>query len=78
MAYLEELQALTKELEALNARVRAQYERRGLPSDVPLFAAQGQDQELEVLAADWQSYNERWAAFTEKYYASGVDPHTIG
>lgn len=77
MAYLEELQALTEALEALNERVREQYERRGLPSHVPLVAIEGKDHELEVLAADWKAYNERWVAFTEKYYQPGVDPHTI-
>jgi hypothetical protein len=77
MAYLDELQALTEQREALNERVREQYERRGLPSHIPLAAIGGKDPELETLAADWQAYNERWAAFTERYYQGGVDPHTI-
>lgn len=46
-----------------------------LMSRSPRF--EGKDQELEVLAADWQAYNERWAAFTEKYAQPGVDPHTL-
>ena len=77
MAYLDELQALTEQMEALNGRVREEYRRRGLPAHIPLVAIEGKDPELETLAADWRAYNARWAAFTEKYYRPGVDPHTI-
>jgi hypothetical protein len=77
MLYLDELRALTTELESLNDRVQRAHLSRGADPAVPLVGVEGRDgdEDLVQLANDWASYRERWGSFVARYFRPGVDPH---
>ena len=65
MTFVDELRAFTDELESLTARVERMQESRGIPPGGLIVTTDG-DEEAVQLAADWESYNERYAAFMQR------------
>ncbi|MDQ6933905.1 MAG: hypothetical protein M3130_01145 [Actinomycetota bacterium] len=65
MAFLDELRALTLELEALTDRWEEARAQRGTPDGVPIIARES-DQEIQQLVADQQAYQERERQLLER------------
>lgn len=65
MAFVEELRALTEELESLNDRIAQLHESRSIPTDQLIVTTESDDEAVQ-LAADWNSYNERYSAFMQR------------
>lgn len=74
--YLDDLQALTEELDQLVDEENALFERRNVPEGQPLVAVEG-DPEVVAMVDKRRDYEKRSAAFWEHYSQPGVDPHTI-